>query len=387
MMARAASNRSSSPPPAWVLEAAGWLLDQALVIQAIPAPTFAEAARAAYVAGQFAALDLEQVATDEVSNVYGCIPGRGAASRALLVTAHTDTIFSASTDLTRRSEQSMVYGPGLGDNSIGVAGMLALARWLRGQPAPPTDVWFVATSREEGLGDLGGMKAAFARLGDQIGAVLNLEGLALGHVYHGGIAVRRLKVSAVTGGGHSWLHAGRASAIHSLVEVCARLLRIAPPTTARTTFNIGLIEGGSAVNAIASRAACWLDLRSEASQALIQFETRIRSVIDEAGGGDVTYTIEVVGDRPAGIIAPDHPLVQIGVDALAAVGIRAALETGSTDANVPLAAGCPAITLGVTRGGNAHRTDEFIDVTPVSAGIQHLVIALESALEFLASGR
>ncbi len=386
-MASVPPNRSSPPLPAWVREAADWLLEQALAIQAIPAPTFAEAARAAYVAEQFAALGLEQTAIDALSNVYGCIPGRDSARRGLLVTAHTDTIFSAGTDLTRRTEQSVVFGPGLGDNSIGVAGMLALARWLRDQPPPLADVWFVATTREEGLGDLGGMKAAFARLGGQIGAVLNLEGLALGHVYHGGIAVRRLKVSAVTGGGHSWLHFGRASAIHSLVELCAKLLRIAPPTHARTTFNIGLIEGGSAVNAIASRATCWLDLRSESSQALIQYETRIRAAISEADGGEVAYTVEVVGDRPAGTIAPAHPLVQVGVDALAAVGIRAALETGSTDANVPLAAGCPAITLGVTRGGNAHRTDEFIDVTPVTAGIQQLVIALEGALEFLASDR
>jgi acetylornithine deacetylase/succinyl-diaminopimelate desuccinylase-like protein len=371
----------------WAQNTAVWTIEQARIIQQIPAPTFAEGERAAWVAGQFRALKLEQVEIDAERNVVGMIPGANPAAPALLITAHTDTIFSAGTDLAQRVEGDAVYGPGIGDNSMGVAALLALARWLSAQPQPPVSVWFAATSGEEGLGDLGGMKVVFARLGASTGAVLNLEGLALGHVYHGGIAVRRLKITAAAGGGHSWLHYGRPSALHRLVQLGAALLDLTPPTAPRTTFNIGLIEGGDAVNALASRAAFWLDLRSETSEALQRFEARVRARIAEAHDEDVQLTVEVVGDRPAGRIAPDHPLVQIGVAALAAAGLKAALEVGSTDANVPLAAHCPAITLGVTRGGNAHRLDEYIEQSPVAAGLQQLALAVNGALDYLAQQR
>jgi len=370
----------------WAKRTAAWAIEQGCTIQSIAAPTFAEGQRAARVEAAFREYGLSDISTDAVFNVYGRLRGEASARPALLITAHTDTIFNAETDLTQRTDGGLIYGPGLGDNSIAVAALLALARECAHRAAPPVDIWFVATSREEGLGDLGGMKAAFERLGAQTGAVLNIEGLALGRVYHGGIAVRRLKVTAAAGGGHSWLHYGRPSAIHALVELCGKLLQLAPPATPRTTFNIGLIEGGDAVNAIASRAACWLDLRSETSSALAAFEAGVRGLIASAGSDEVAFSVEVVGDRPAGVIPVSHPLVQVGVQALKAVGIEALMETGSTDANVPLAAGCPAITLGVTRGGNAHRTDEFIETAPVAAGLAQLMIAVQQALQLLAGG-
>ncbi|MBL8147632.1 MAG: M20/M25/M40 family metallo-hydrolase [Anaerolineae bacterium] len=375
-----------TPEAGWARQAAAWTIDQGRAIQSIAAPTFAEGQRAAWVEAAFRSYGLSDVATDAVFNVFGHLHGSAASRPALLITAHTDTIFNADTDLTQRTEGGLLYGPGLGDNSIAVAALLALARELTRRVAPPVDIWFVATSREEGLGDLGGMKAAFERLGAKTGAVLNIEGLALGHVYHGGIAVRRLKVTAAAGGGHSWLHYGRPSAIHALVALCGKLLQLVPPLTPRTTFNIGLIEGGDAVNAIASRAACWLDLRSETSSALAGFEDAIRGIISDDASDGVAFTIDVVGDRPAGNIPVTHPLVQIGIQALAAVGVEAILDTGSTDANVPLAAGCPAITLGVTRGGNAHRTDEFIESAPVAAGLAHLMTAVQLAQRDLAEG-
>lgn len=373
--------RTASSSPS---DEAAWTIRQARAIQQIPAPTFAETERAAYVADVFRGLGLQQVELDAQRNVYARVPGGRPERPALLVTAHTDTIFHAGTDLAQREDGDLVYGPGLGDNSMGVAGLLSLARWLMAQPQPPVDVWFVATSGEEGLGDLIGMKAAFARLGSLTGAVLNLEGLALGHIYHGGIAVRRLKVTAAADGGHSWLHYGRPSAVHRLIALGTALLELTPPALPRTTFNIGLIEGGDAINAIASQAAFWLDLRSESSAALRDFEENVRALIGQASDTDVRFSIEVVGDRPAGRIGPEHPLVQIGISALASIGLKAALELGSTDANVPLAAGCPAITLGVTRGGNAHRIDEYVEQSPVSAGLAHLRLALRGALDYLA---
>lgn len=369
---------------AWLPELAEWVLEQAIAIQQIPAPTFHEDRRAAYVSAQFEAMGLEQVEIDDVFNVYGLLPGADRERPGLMLMAHTDTVFSAETSLDIQHEAGTVYGPGLGDNSIGVAGMLGLLWALRAERiVPPVDVWFVATSREEGLGDLGGVKAAFDRLQARIDRVINIEGLAFGHIYHGGIAVRRLRIQATAPGGHSWLHFGRASALHTLVELGTRILALDVPQNPRTTYNIGMMQGGHAINAIATDAEIWLDMRSEDPDALAELEKRVRAEITtlNAEAVNATLTTEVVGDRPAGVLDAGHPLVLAALAALEQVGMRGTLETGSTDANVPLAQGCPAVTVGITRGGNAHRLDEFVDIEPIADGMRQLIILALTALQ------
>jgi acetylornithine deacetylase/succinyl-diaminopimelate desuccinylase-like protein len=356
-------------------ETVHYTVSQALAIQRIPAPTFHEQARAQYIAQVFDRLHLEDIVIDDVFNVYGRLPGR-LEGPGLMLSAHTDTIFPAETDLTTRREHDVIFGPGLGDNSIGVAGMLGVIQWLYSEGVQPDyDVWCVATSREEGLGDLGGMKAAFQRLRPRIYAVVNLEGLALGHVYHAGISVRRLHIEARTGGGHSWLHFGRPSAVHTLLQIGARITSLAVPTQPRTTFNVGMIDGGEAINAIASSAAMWLDMRSESRSELEMLEAHVRRIIAEFrdASPEVQLVVNVVGDRPAGILPPDHALVQAALVSLRALGMNGSLETGSTDGNIPLSHNVPTITIGFTRGGNAHRTDEFIELTPLRSGLQHVI--------------
>lgn len=361
---------------------AAWVVEQAISVQQVPAPTFAEADRAALVAGRFRELGLQQVDIDDVYNVYGLLPGQDTTSAGVLVSAHTDTIFPAETDLNIRRDGSVIYGPGLGDNSMGVAGMLGLAYWLKTHGiTPQRNLWFVAPTREEGLGDLGGIKAAFARLKSQVRYVVNLEGLAFGHIYHGGIAVRRLKISMTAPGGHSWLHYGRTSAVHSMVQLAARLVALRPPTTPRTTLNLGFIEGGQAINAIARTASVWVDLRSEDSTTLATFEAQVQAAIAATQAPDLEINVEVVGDRPAGQIATDHPLVEGAMAALELVGVRGSLETGSTDANIPLSQGCPAVTIGITRGGNAHRLDEYVETPPVASGMRQLITLVLAAAE------
>lgn len=351
------------------------VVKQAIAIQQIPAPTFWEIERAEYIAAQFRALGLEQVEIDEYFNVYGLLPGKNRQIPGLMLAAHTDTVFPAGTDLHIRQGDGITYGPGLGDNSIGVAGILGLADYLRQQHIEPEcNLWFVATSREEGMGDLGGMKAAFNRLKSHVQKVINIEGMALGHVYCSGIAVRRLHIMATAEGGHSWLNFGRSSAIHGIVELGARITAIRPVQVPRTTYNIGMIEGGQSINTIATQAGMWLDMRSEAMGGLSQLEQEVRLHVESLSRPDLTFSIEIVGDRPAGTISPEHPLVQSARAALAQVGIQGVLESGSTDANIPLAAGYPAVTIGITRGGNAHRLDEYIETPPVSAGLRQLII-------------
>lgn len=350
-----------------------WVIEQAVAIQRIPAPTFEERERAEAVAGVFGAHGLSDIDIDDVHNVYGRLAGTDPALPAVMVVAHTDTVFAADTDLTLTREARTLHAPGIGDNSMGVAGMLGVLRLFRTlNKTPDRDIWFVATSCEEGLGDLKGMRAAFERLKSAVGSVVNIEGLAFGHVYHAGIAVKRLRVTARTGGGHSWLHFGRPSAIHALMQLGAQIASLKPPQEPRTTFNIGVIDGGTSINSIASSASLWLDLRSEDMGALGTLERQVREMIERLITPDVEFTIDVVGERPAGHLAKDHPLVQAAVDALRDVGVKAVLETGSTDGNIALAAGCPAVTVGVTRGGNAHRLDEYAEIDPVSDGLQQL---------------
>lgn len=361
-----------------------WVVEEAIRIQQIAAPTFHEAERATYVARRFADFNLTDVDIDAVSNVYGRLGGkRGAA--AILVLAHTDTVFAADTDLSIQRAGNIIHGPGLGDNSMGAAALLGLVKSLHdGDVQPACDIWFVASSCEEGLGDLKGVKAAFARLGSRVSAVINLEGLAFGHIYNAGIAVHRLHITARADGGHSWLHYGRPSAIHSILELGTQIASLDMPSQPRTTYNIGMIDGGHAINAIAAEANLWLDMRSASPAALERLRRQVYDLVRLQEQKGLRYEVNIAGDRPAGAISDDHVLVQGALAALDEIGVKGTLEIGSTDGNVPLSQGCPAVTIGITRGGNAHRLDEFIEVQPVRFGMQQLITLTLAAASYYA---
>jgi acetylornithine deacetylase/succinyl-diaminopimelate desuccinylase-like protein len=368
----------------WLPDITRYVIETSVALQQIPAPTFHEQARAEFVLKCMRSYDLLDTRIDELFNVYGRMPGKDNTSRAIMVSAHTDTVFRADTDLTLRYEGNLVHGPGLGDNCFGLGGMLGLLAALRQQNiVPARDIWFVAPSREEGLGNLGGMTAAYETLKAHINGVINLEGLAFGHVYHAGIAVRRLHIIANAIGGHSWLHFGRPSAVHGIIQLGNRILGSKLSQSPRTTYNIGMIDGGQGINVIATSASMWLDLRSEDREALAQLESQVRAHAEQLSSADLTFQIKVVGDRPSGRIAADHPLVQGALAALQCLGTDGVLETGSTDGNVPLADGCPAVTIGITRGGNAHRLDEYVELEPVQAGLRQLTLLVLAAAETL----
>lgn len=357
------------------------LLDEAIAVQQIAAPTFDESRRAAYVYEHLKGFDALEV--DTLHNVYARLPGTEPNRPAILITAHTDTVFDVTTPLATQRQNERLYGPGIGDNSLGVAALLSLADLLRDQHLP-ADIWFVANSREEGMGDLGGIRAVYEKLKPKLGLALIIEGMAFGRIYHSGIAVRRLKISCNGPGGHSWLHFGRPSAIHGLMQVGAAITMLQPPESPRTSYNIGMIEGGQSVNSIAPSASMLLDLRSEERQALAKLENEVLALIKNRPQDELTYHVEVVGDRPSGAIPVMHPLVQLAREVLEAVGVTPVYETGSTDANVLLAAGLPTITVGVTHGGNAHRLDEYIDTTKIRDGMWQLLLLTIAAATGLA---
>ena len=321
----------------------------------------------------FANEQLRDICLDETGNVLGRLPGKGH-EKPLIVSAHMDTVFPMETDLRLRREFGLVYGPGLGDNSLGVAALFGLMWSLRERQIPlPGDVWFVANVCEEGLGDLRGMKAVVDRFGPDVHAYLVLEGLALGHVYHRAVGVKRYRVTARTGGGHSWSDYGQPSAVHELAKLVVALTSLTLPSHPRTTMNIGRISGGTSVNVIASQASFDLDLRSEGPQALSELVSAAERLIQHANRPGVDIEAEIIGQRPAGEMPADHPLVTLARDCLREQGLDAGLISGSTDANVPLSKAYPAIVLGVTTGGSAHTIHEYINTAPIAQGMEQLV--------------
>ena len=364
------------------LERVEQLAELSIEVQQIPAPTGAEAVRANWVQKQFVQLKLADVSQDGLYNVFARIPGRREAP-ALLVSAHTDTVFPANTDLSVRIDgaSGRIYGPGIGDNSAGVAALLMLAELLAQLPAPPVDIWLVANSGEEGLGDLRGMRGAVDRLGSRIGASVVIEGMGLGRVVHRALGSRRYRIAARAPGGHSWSDFGTASAVHALVQLAADLSRLRVPETPRTTFNIGRISGGRSVNTIAQEAMLELDLRSEEPEALAQAIDDVLAIVQayqtpDWARRDVRIEASVIGDRPPGGIDAAHPLVRAALSALHDVGWQGApdLRISSTDANIPLSRGIPAVCVGVTEGGSAHRLEEWMLKAPLGPGMRHLTL-------------
>jgi acetylornithine deacetylase/succinyl-diaminopimelate desuccinylase-like protein len=353
------------------------ILNLAVSIQQIPAPTFNEARRAAFVYDRFRLEGLLDVTRDEAGNVYARLPGEGSA-RPLVVSAHLDTVFPEETALTISRSPHKIAGAGIGDNALGVAGLFYLVWALRspqtGLTRLPGDLWLVANTGEEGLGDLAGMRCVVDRLGAQVRAYLILEGMALGQVYHRGLGVRRYRIDANVAGGHSWVDFGQPSAVHELAGVINRLVAIPLPKEPRTSLNVGVFSGGTSVNTIAAHAYCLLDLRSEDGETLQSLASEVEAVVQAANSpGMIEMSAVLVGQRPVGALPVTHPLVRLAVRCMEAHGVQPYPNIGSTDANLPLSRGLPAICLGLTTGGGAHTTAEFIDTRPLAKGLAQLL--------------
>jgi len=350
------------------------VIELAIQIQQIPAPTFQELKRAEFVQDLFLAEGLNDVCIDETGNVFARLRGN-RGENPLVVSAHLDTVFPMETDLRVTRGSELIHGPGLGDNSLGVASLFGLLWSLRERELQfPGDVWFVANVGEEGLGDLRGMKAIVDRFGEVVRVYLVLEGLALGHVYHRAVGVKRYRVTVRTTGGHSWSDYGQPSAVHELAKLVVALSSLELPSHPRTTMNVGRISGGTSVNVIASESSFDLDLRSEGQETLAALVLAADKLIHKANRSGVSVEAQVIGQRPAGEISVSHPLVLLAKDCLRAQGLEPGLISGSTDANVPLSRGYPAIVLGVTTGGSAHTVHEYINIPPITQGLEQLVI-------------
>ncbi len=372
-LARVAAQRNVSDALGWVAANAERCRAETIAIAQVPAPTFAEGHRADLVERRLRELGAEDVRRFGHDNVAGRLGPAGGRGIALL--AHLDTVFSADVNHTVTQRDGRLYGPGVGDNSAGVAGLLTALRALRESRVPlERPIWFVGNVGEEGLGDLRGARESMDWLEGRVDAVLAIEGTMLGRLGHVAVGSRRLRVGFRAEGGHSWLDFGKPSAVHAAVSAAAQIASLQVPAEPRTTYNVGRIEGGSGVNVIASSAEFVLDMRSVSPESLNALHGEVRRILDAAGGNGIDVTVEQVGDRPAGSIPRNHPLVEVCAAAIERVGLHPEPTAGSTDANIPLSLGVPALALGITRGSGIHSAGEWVEIEPMRQGVAQLVL-------------
>jgi tripeptide aminopeptidase len=360
------------------------VVDLACRIAAIPAPTNDERERTRFVAGQMGETGLADVEIDDIGDVVGRVRGERRAP-VLLLAAHLDTVFPRATSLRILRADGRVAGAGIGDNSLGVAAVLTLPRMLKALDArPAADVLLTGNVGEEGLGNLRGLRAVMDRY-HEIGAVIAVEGHNLGRVTHVAVGSRRLRVRVTGPGGHSWGDFGNASAIHAASEIIAELSRISLPTTPKTTLNVGTFTGGISVNTIAPEATFVIDLRSVEEASLRRLTDRVDAILRTPRSG-VSVAVEILGVRPAGVVSPSSRIVRLAIETLEAMGISPTGDASSTDANIPISRGVPAICIGLTTGGNVHREDEFIDVDPLRDGLAQLLTLTLAISDELCAG-
>jgi acetylornithine deacetylase/succinyl-diaminopimelate desuccinylase-like protein len=345
-------------------------IDEQIAITEIPAPPFQEDQRGADYLRRLTELGLENVRRDSVGNVYGLRRGTGNGP-TLFISAHMDTVFPPETDVSVTQQDGKLYGPGIGDDGRGLAALLSVVRAFQ-QTAIQTqgDIIFGGTVGEEGLGDLRGVKAFFAENKDVDGFITIEPGNAEDVTYQA-TGSRRYKISFPGPGGHSFGDFGRPSSINAMGRAIAAISEIRTPEDPKTTFTVGVVEGGTSVNSIAGDAAMQVDMRSNDPGALKMLEEQLLPMAQSAadaenarwnapGDGKITVKTELIGDRPAGDQDPHSPIVETSYAASAALGLPADLgDPSSTDANLPISLGIPAVRLG--GGGHADNTHSFTD--------------------------
>lgn len=355
----------------------GECVELALELGAIPAPSGDEGERALRVAEWWRARGLGSVRIDSVGNVW-CRVGAGKDS-GVVVAAHLDTVFGVDEPHEFIRDGDVITGPGIGDNTVAVAAttVIAAAHQLGGLSAA---YWLVATVGEEGLGNLAGMRHVFAEYGDDISTVLAVEGHLLGRVGVSGVGSTRYLARFGAPGGHSWEHRERPSAVHQAVLFGARLLTDWEKLPG-CSLNLGTIDGGEGITRRAAMCSLQIDIRSVDPVMLEAAEAALTTAVTALATAETPITVEVLGTRPAGGISSDHPLARAAIDAHRRHAVDARMVEASTDANVAYAAGVPAISLGITTGGDEHTNYEWIRVPEIETGMHILADVIGHAIE------
>jgi len=377
---------------AWFLSQEPQLSEWQLQSARIPAPPFGEQARSEWLLERFLELDLADVHADEVGNVFGVRPGDSA--RYVAISAHMDTVFPAGTPLNVRQQGTKLYGPGVSDNGAGLAALLGIAGALRSsriQTSAP--ILFVANVGEEGEGDLRGMRHIFSdrRWLQSIACNVVLDGASNDTIVSEALGSRRFEIIVRGPGGHSWSDFGAPNPIVVLGRAIARFSEVPVPTSPKTTFNIGVIRGGTSVNSIPESASMRVDIRSTSTAEIESLEAALRLALDRgieeetraaearsAGHkhlGDLSAEVIAIGNRPGGELSADARILQVIRAVDAHLGNVAHVQRASTDANIPLSLGREAIAIGGGgTGGGAHTLQEWFDCTGRDLGLRRILL-------------
>jgi tripeptide aminopeptidase len=364
-----------------------WINDQQARLTEIPAPPFQEAQRGAAVKALLASSGLD-VQIDKTGNVIGEL--RGATDKEIvIVAAHLDTVFPPGTDVKVRRQADRLSAPGISDNGTGLAALIAISRAAHeAQLKPHRTILFVADVGEEGEGNLRGMRALVEAYRSKLKAAIVLDGSGTDHVTTKALASRRLEVIITGPGGHSWSDFGMPNPINALVRGSVRFISTKVPTSPRTTFNLGQIEGGTSVNSIPHEARLKVDIRSETEDELSKLESALRDCIaagvrDEMESprdrlkGKLEWKVDLLGSRPGGELAADSSLLAALRAADEYVGNQSRLERSSTDANIPLSSGIDAISIGAGgTGGGAHSLQEWYEPAGREMGLKRALLTL-----------
>ena len=336
----------------------------------VPAPTGNETERAQFVASLWQERGYSPE-IDAIANVY-TRRGRHEDRPVLMLLAHTDTVFPQSTPIMVERQGDILRGPGIGDNSVNVAAMVSVLELLDELGIETdADIIAVADVGEEGLGNLRGARAAVERYRENLGAVIAIDG-DLGSITHVAVGSKRWRITVRGPGGHSYGSFGKPSAIHGLGRIIAAIADLQVPQQPKTTYNVGVIEGGTSVNTIAAYAAALLDVRSTDIAALNWVADEIRIIVERRAGPGLQTDIEVLGERPAGELSRSNSLVQLAAGAITWLGMEPTYEASSTDANIPISLNIPAVCIGITQVERAHTVEEFLLVPPIGDGLAQL---------------
>jgi acetylornithine deacetylase/succinyl-diaminopimelate desuccinylase-like protein len=366
------------------------ITEEHIRICSIPATPFAEQQRAEYLAERFRQLGLSDVTIDDEGNCLGLFKGR-SSSPLIIVSAHLDTVFAAGTNFTVRREGDRLLAPGIADDGCGLAALIAIVQSLRAaQIKLEGSILFVGTVGEEGEGNLRGVRYLLTRGSwsrRTIDAFLSFDGPGIDRLTHRALGSRRYRVEFIGAGGHSWGDFGLPNPVHAIGRAISRLAAYPAPKDPRTTFNVGSITGGTSVNAIPSQAAMEVDLRSAGDTELRRLDAFFRRAMKEAaeeenaarrpGDPPLKLHVEMIGERPSGETPADSPLVKLAIETTRLLGVEPRLDQSSTDSNLPISLGIPAITLGAGgTSGASHTLAEWYDPRERDKGLKRGLLVI-----------
>jgi tripeptide aminopeptidase len=376
----------------WFRSHESQVVEWQLEVARIAAPPFGEALRGAWLAERFREIGLDDVQVDEVGNVFGVHGGFG--SRYVSISAHIDTVFPAATPLNIRQQGRKLYGPAVSDNGAGIAAMLAIAAALKTTKAKHALPFvFIGNVGEEGEGDLRGMRHVFStpRWRDAIAYSIVVDGAGSDTLVSEALGSRRFEVIVRGPGGHSWSDFGAPSPIIALARAIEIFSQTPVPASPKTTFNVGVIRGGTSVNSIPESASMRVDLRSTSMSEIDRLEKSLRKALEQAIELEnqaaslrgsrrpqlVHSEVVAIGNRPAGELAPDARILKVIRAVDAHLGNAAQVQRASTDANVPLSLGREAIAIGGGgSGGGAHTLQEWFDCNGRELGLKRILLTM-----------